>query len=83
MGLESKTGSCAIGRVGGPPGGWVGIVSTGGALGAMTAEQRCKNCPDVRIPAMYHTGVPQQTVAERNLLLRRMLPHFSTHPYRT
>lgn len=51
-------GSWAIGRVWGPLGGWVGMVSTGGALGAMTAKQRCKNCLDMPIPDMYHARVP-------------------------
>lgn len=29
-------GSWSMGRVGGPPGGWVGMVSTGGVPGAVT-----------------------------------------------
>lgn len=51
-------GFWAMGRVREPPEPWVGMISTGGALGAMTAKQHCENCLDVHIPDMYYVRVP-------------------------
>jgi len=45
-------------RVGGAPEGWIGMVSTGGILEAITAKQNHKNCLDWHIPDLYHVRVP-------------------------